>query len=496
MVSAAVIARQNEPLWNHQAAGFDFARGLLRDGGGGALLAMDMGTGKTRVAIELIAEFATTVLVVAPKSVVPVWEEQIARFWPANVSPHRIFIHAGGASAKAAQRIATEHKRSQGRGFIAVLNYEATIQGKLRDQLGSISWDMIVADEAHRLKAPGGVTSRGLAALAKRNRALRLALTGTPLPVSHLDAYGLMRFTEPTLFGSSFVGFRRRYTRPAVTRDERQQRDGLFIHERGALMRYVPSNMPDFEARMGGVTYRVDASDVLDLPEAVDEHRVGVLGPAGRKAYQELEDDFFTEVRTGVIATATNALVKVLRLQQISSGFVNAVDESDPVDVDGAKRALFREFLDDLPRDEPVVVFARFHHDLDAIAAVVKDVYGDGQYGELSGRCNDLAVWQGGDRIVLGVQVQSGGVGISLTRARVAVWYSLPWSLAQYDQARARLVRPGQERAVTFMHLIMRDTIDEQMHSALKQRKEVLDALIARIQEASNTQVGNRRRND
>jgi SNF2 family DNA or RNA helicase len=143
-----------------------------------------------------------------------------------------------------------------------------------------------------------------------------------------------------------------------------------------------------------------------------------------------------------------------------------------------------------------VVVFARFHHDLDAIAAVVKDVYGDGQYGELSGRCNDLAVWQGGDRIVLGVQVQSGGVGISLTRARVAVWYSLPWSLAQYDQARARLVRPGQERAVTFMHLIMRDTIDEQMHSALKQRKEVLDALIARIQEASNTQVGNRRRND
>jgi SNF2 family DNA or RNA helicase len=182
----------------------------------------------------------------------------------------------------------------------------------------------------------------------------------------------------------------------------------------------------------------------------------------------------------GGYVTAANAGIRIMRLQQLTGGTLRAqnLDGSDSVQrVSEAKEGLLRDILEDI--DEPVVIFGRFHTDLDAAHRAV----GGEQSLELSGRANHLAAWQAGEGNALVVQVQSGGVGIDLTRARIAIYYSLGYSLADYMQSRARLHRPGQTRSVEYIHLIVRRSVDELVYTALAARADVVASVVEQMRE-------------
>jgi len=100
---------------------------------------------------------------------------------------------------------------------------------------------------------------------------------------------------------------------------------------------------------------------------------------------------------------------------------------------------------------------------------------------ELSGRTNQLRAWQAGEAPVLAVQVQSGGVGINLVRARYCVFYSLGFSLGEYLQARKRIHRPGQQRSCTYFHLIGKGTVDEDVYKALEKRQDVIETILQQV---------------
>jgi SNF2 family DNA or RNA helicase len=162
------------------------------------------------------------------------------------------------------------------------------------------------------------------------------------------------------------------------------------------------------------------------------------------------------------------ALVKLLRLQQITGGYLRT-DDGAEVQIDSAKMNLLRDVLEDIGPDEPVVVFCRFHKDLAAVNRVADEA---GRRSlELSGRMDELKRWQAGDAPVLAVQIDSGGVGIDLTRARYAIYYSLGFSLGSYEQSLARIHRPGQTRPVEYIHLLARGTVDEKVMAALRTRQ-------------------------
>jgi SNF2 family DNA or RNA helicase len=86
---------------------------------------------------------------------------------------------------------------------------------------------------------------------------------------------------------------------------------------------------------------------------------------------------------------------------------------------------------------------------------------------------------------VAAVQLQSGGVGIDLTRARHAIYYSLDFRLADHEQSRARLHRPGQTRPVVYTYLLTEGTIDRAIHGALRKRQQVVDAVLAYLKAAA-----------
>lgn len=456
------VPRTRTEAWGHQRQAFWFARDLEA-----AMLAMDMGTGKSKVAVDLVVNAdARQVLVLCPVSVMRVW-------------PREFRLHAGAAvdvlvvSGNIAQRVRDAEeflfeRADDGRCRVVVTNYEGAAMQPFAEWSARQEWDYLILDESHRIKAVRGVRSSYASKVARRSRR-RLALTGTPMAQTPLDVFGQYRALDPSVFGVSWTSFRNRY---AVM-------GGYGGHEVVAYQR-----QDELHEKFYSIAFRVTA-DVLDLPPEQDVTRSCTLGRRAEKVYRALERDAFAEYDTGEV-TAANVLVKLLRLQQLTGGALK-MDDGPLEEVDDSKERLLQDVLEDIDEHEPVVVFCRFVHDLDVVRRVAERL--DRPYAELSGRRGDLldedARMEGWVRIAA-VQIQSGGVGIDLTAARYAVYYSLGYSLTDYEQSRRRVHRPGQDRPTFFVHLVAAGTKDEDVYRALQQRKEVVEFVLTHRGEGSD----------
>ena len=349
---------------------------------------------------------------------------------------------------------------------IVVSNYESLWRIK---EIEKLAWDCLVWDEVHRLKSPSGAASKWAAKMCKKNpTAKRIGLSGTLLAQSPLDAYGTWRAVESpecTTFGTTYTLFKATYaiTNPAIP--------GMVIGWR---------NKEQFAARVAATTFQRKSEDVLDLPPI---HHVEVpveMTVKEGKVYTQLEKDFCAEVDGGFI-TPANAMVGLLRMLQATSGFMRLDDTAAARQIDDvpSKRAAFAEMLEDMPEHEPLVVFCRFRSDIDSVLHACEQL--GRTASELSGKVDSLAAWQAGETSVLVAQIQSGGIGIDLTRAAVGCFYSLGHSLSEWLQAIARLHRPGQERNTRFFSLVAqlqgKTTADGRVYEALSNRKEVIDVV-------------------
>jgi len=247
----------------------------------------------------------------------------------------------------------------------------------------------------------------------------------------------------------------------------------------------------EFTRRLGMLMYRVTAAEVLDLPELVDEFRSVELSVVAQRVYRDLQRTLVAEVGDGTV-TAANVLAKIVRLQQVTSGMVPvtklATFEADVemIRVDRGKMDALAEIFETLPPDEPVVVFCRFRSDLDAAAEVAAEC--ERKACVLRGGQNDIgAVWTdepgtvAGDATVAVIQIQAGGLGIDLTRARYAVFFSLTHSMGEFKQAIARLHRHGQTRKTIILHLVARGTVDEAIYQALAAREDVVKHILGNL---------------
>lgn len=198
------------------------------------------------------------------------------------------------------------------------------------------------------------------------------------------------------------------------------------------------------------------------------------LSPEERKIYDQMDKEFVVFLEEKEI-TAANALVKLLRLQEITSGFLDGQPIGD------SKKKLLADVLEDFEMEEPIIVFARFTNDLAMIKEVV-EAQGR-RYAELSGHANELGKWQGGHADVLGVQIQSGKEGVDFTRARYNIYYSLGFSLGDYEQSRKRTNRPGQTREGMYIQLIANHSVDVKVMKSLQAHKEVISSVLDQYKE-------------
>ena len=335
-----------------------------------------------------------------------------------------------------------------------------------------------------------GKRSQRAALVAERAR-YRLALTGTPMPHSPLDVWGQFRAIDKGLLGPSWYGFRARF---AVTQQQITRQSCPKCGATGCSAcewtgrRFVETicgfrNLDVLGKLLDARTVRQDTLDVISLPPTMDVNVRVELGNKARRAYRELYATLSAEIAEGRIQ-ASNGAVRLLRLQQLTSGF--AMVDNEPVTIDTAKADALRDLLEDMSsswvdetHNEPVVVFALFRRDLDVIDAIAREC--GRTVGRIEGGRNDYQAWLAGDIDTLAVQIQAGGLGIDLTRARYAIYYSVSWSLGDYQQSRARLHRPGQQRNVTYYHLIAEGTTDEVVRDTLERKGDVVASVMEHL---------------
>lgn len=452
----------------------------------GVLLALDMGCGKSKVAVDLIANYRFPhTLLVAPLSVVDgVWANQFKTHAGGEVIVS-ILGNKAGSIAKKVARAKQDRVVAENRGvpYIAVINYESLWQEPFGSYALKVPWDCFILDEAHKIKDSGTKVSLYTARLG-RHISKKLALTGTPMPHSPVDIFGLYKTLDPSIFGTSVTAFKHRY---AVM-------GGYGGYE---IKGWVKQD--EMHEKLYSIAYRVTKDEVLDLPDVQDIRQYCDLSAKAQGMYEELEGDLITEITEGTI-TASNALVKLLRLQQLTSGFAKT-EEGGEFQVDTAKQELLDAILDEIDTgvdldtlkknpDEPIVVFCRFRHDLNLVQQLAAK-YGR-EYAEVSGRhipgVKGLLEWQQGEASVIGVQIQAGGVGVDLSRARYCVYFSLGFSLGDYEQSRARVHRPGQERNVIYYHFLAKNTVDEKVYKALADKQNVVDSILGKVAEEGESE--------
>ena len=457
----------------------------------GFILGHDMGTGKTFSAIKWIIERQLKIVLIAcPKAVIDVWPVEIEKFktfFPDvyTIDYKVIVLNDQGVETKASTLVREiKAAASALKPIIVVINYDSIwraplgmmVEGKKIVSLGilgSIKWQGVVFDEIHRIKEPSGKASTYCYHISKKIQ-YRLGLSGTVMPHSPLDIFGSMRAIDFSVFGQSYYQFKAKY---AKYKDCGTFKKFIGMNNENELFRRI---QPHIDI--------VHSDDVLTLP-AIQHITIPVtLSKKARKAYDELYNMLYTEVEDESV-TVTTALVKMLRLNQITGGIlpVDNNDDGKVVVIDTAKMDALDDLMADIPEHEPIVVFTRFKHECELVLKVFEKH--KRKFGELSGRKNDYKDFYNGDLDSLAVQIRSGGVGIDLVRARYCVYINTGLSLGDYKQSLKRTHRSGQSRNVFYYHIIAKNTIDEDIYKGLEGKEELVGLVINGIRDRINKKI-------
>ncbi len=448
--------------FNHQVQGYNIGLQLPNVG-----ILMEQGCGKSLTAIAIMGRryFRKEIkkaMIVAPASVAPTWaKEEFGELAVHANFPYEVLMLQGPVNKRI--KALSEWKPDSSRLQIVVINYEAV--WRMEETIAKWRPDMIICDESQRIKTPSTRQSKSLHKLGKLAK-YRLILTGTPVTQGPLDFFSQYKFLEPGIFGNSYTAFKARY---AVLGGPNRQ----------IVVGY--KSLPELVEKAHKIAFRVTKAEALDLPEYVDQIRFCQLESFARGFYASLARDSVAELESGEKVTAANILVKLLKLQEATGGFV----KEDGVNcISRAKINLLAEILGDvIEAGKKVVVFARFRAEIAAIMALLDErrvgytsIYGDVPLNERGVRVNEFQ--QDPKCKVFVAQIQTAGLGITLTAADTAIFYSLDFSFANYDQCRARIHRIGQKNACTYIHLIAEETIDEKVMKVLKSKKSMADAVV------------------
>jgi SNF2 family DNA or RNA helicase len=358
----------------------------------------------------------------------------------------------------------------------------STLADVMYDAIKRYKPDLVVVDEAHKVKSPTSNVSRMMARIG-RLAPRRVILTGTVMPAGPLDIYGQWRFLEPYAFGeltpegekkqANFDSFRSRYAEMG-----------------GYHGQQVTSykNLDEMQRIMSINAEVARKSDALSLPPTTTVISRVDLTPAETRAYNDMKKDLATKLSTGLHSSSTNRLSQMMKLRQITSGHVP--DDLGNVNVLGDSKAKVIDSIvnDTLIGESRVVVFALFLYEIEMLRArlarpgtMLMVITGATPPAERK-RLRDIFGSDNPGRIVMVAQIRTMSLAVNeLVTARHAVFGSLPQTRDDFIQAQDRLDRIGQTRPVTFWFALAPNSIDEIIYNAHQTRTNLEAAVLRHI---------------
>lgn len=366
-------------------------------------LFFEMGLGKTFTTLETIKEIAhTTVLIVCPKILIPMWEYQFSKH-----------MH-GYALVRYPTQVNDKTKK-----VYHVMNYEQFLNAT-----DILTPDICILDEVHKLKNPNSKTHKKCKALLHPRIVFRL--TGTPITKDLDDLFGILTCTngKHTVFDLTKTRWHSKY-----------------------VQNVGDTTMKDLWKKLDPITVFADLDDHIELPEYID-----IIIKVDLTDEQRKDHDWFC-------TTSDKALVRIMNSQRFTSSI-----KTDVV------KALVNNIVSE---GEKVVIFTKFREEYDRYMQLPKSV---GINGSVKDRETPVREFQTNPEIMIfNGNLQTAGLGITLTAAAHCIHVSNTYNLADYIQARARVRRIGQQRGVTYYHIICPGTIDEMILESLENKTDLIE---------------------
>lgn len=477
---------QLPPLWDHQKK--IISMGLeLSD----LAIFADMGCGKSRSTIEIIRRRCgmekrlMRVLIFAPKIVLKNWKHEFGMYSKINQSDIIILDKSGKHRADTMFNACfNENTNELSKGKVIITNYEAMEMTELVKIIKDWQPEILVCDEAHRLKNPQSKRAKIVVSISDIANHVYL-LTGTPILNSPMDIFNQYRILDGgDTFGKNFYAFRGKYFTDVNSSWAGKQS-------------YFPKWMPRAETydALNSLMYRkairVLKSECLDLPPMVKQKVEVEMSPVQAKMYKEMATEYVTFIESkkksgeSLAVVAQLAITKALRLQQIVSGFAKDVEGNSHRITPCPRLDALSDLLNDLVGQHKVIVWATFKENYAMIGEMLqkqKIPYVE-LHGDVPQKDRDEAVRrfrQDGDCRVIIANQGAAGIGINLTEASYSIFYSRSFSLEHDLQAEARNYRGGSEihSSITRIDITTPGTIDELINEALSSKQNVADKIL------------------
>ena len=427
---------------------------------------LEMGTGKTKVAIDNVAylyqeKLINTAIVIAPNSVYKNWIKEIETHSP--ITDYTMFIWKD--DVKINYQI---DKLNYVLMNIEALSHKSGFEFLLKLVVDTGQKAMMIIDESTTIKNDKAKRSKNICKLSPHVRYKRI-LTGSPVTKSPLDLYQQCAFLSKDLLGyPSFVAFRARY---AVMKQINMGPNRVIL-----IPQYY-TNLDELEAKIKKFSFRVRKVDCLDLPEKIYQQRYVNLTKEQIKVYEELRKYARSIIEDKEVSFA-NKLTEILKLHQVCNGYLKTDDgEIVPFDNDPKLEELLSIIEES---DGKFIIWANYIHNIKTIVKTLRKEYGDESvvsiYGEITTENRKKAVeeFQGNDKVRFFVgNPSTGGYGLTLTAASYVVYYSNNYNLEIREQSEDRAHRIGQTKSVTYIDLIIDKTIDSHIISALKRKIKI-----------------------
>jgi SNF2 family DNA or RNA helicase len=413
----------------------------------------EQGLGKTKIVLDILsynreARKNLRALVVCPNTLIENWADEIVKH--SNL-PHVLITGSKARRVRAMAEVTC----------IYVINYEATrIFWK---QLKSMKFDYLILDESTAVKNHKSQQSKACFEIAQTS-ARRIIMTGTPVMNSPLDLFAQYKILDISIFGHNFYRFRATY---AIM--------GGYMNKLAVSWK----NMHNLKLRAFACAIRKTKAECLDLPDKLYQVVKLDMTKQQMEIYKKLKEEFIYEFKD-VVVTAPIMLTRLMRFSQITAGFTKDIEGVEHEFAQNPKVAWIIDFIDDLDDEAKVVVFCRFRREISMLEDALRQrtIQSVSVHGGTEDRIDRVRQFNTDKRTKVFIgQIQTAGIGINLTAASYCVFMSNSYSYGHRAQAEDRLHRIGQVKNVTYIDLLMRNTIDVGIHRTLG-KKENLAAMV------------------
>ncbi|HVK78704.1 MAG TPA: DEAD/DEAH box helicase [Kofleriaceae bacterium] len=447
----------------YQTEGIEWLQHLRACGAGG-VLADDMGLGKTLQTIaHVLAEkeagrLDRPAMVVTLTSLVGNWQREFAKFAPglkvvALNGPHR---H---------ERLASISASGPGpeRADVAITTYP--LLWRDQDALAAMDLHLLILDEAHAIKNPGGLAHEAVRKLRARNR---VGLSGTPIENNLGELWALMDVLNPGMLGT-IDEFRAGFRIPIEQHGDNRRLDAL----RDRVRPYILRRTKDTVAK--------------DLPPKTEIVRAIELTGAQRELYESIRIAAHAEVRAhiksrGIGGAQIAILDALLKLRQVCCDPRLVTSDAARAITDSAKYQLCVDLIEQqLAAGRRILLFSQFARMLGLLS---EGLLGRGighvtLTGATADRQKPIDAFENGKADVFLISLKAGGTGLNLTSADTVIHYDPWWNPTAQAQATDRAYRIGQKKPVFVHSLIAAGSVEERMLALQQHKRRLADAILA-----------------